>query len=162
MQHKMDYTKYRIQVQGLEFEVGSRCLLRKLTGFLIRQKHRACLPKSPWKIENTKYRWKLWSKEFKDWSSRRLQVEDLKIWDLTWICDLDRISGLLTRVWLPRPAVLVPLRSVRVEANRNIGPRWRPKYSCSRIWKYIVIHHVWLIYIKPDRILETWPPIKRG
>jgi hypothetical protein len=29
----------------------------------------------------------------KDWSSRRIQVEDLKIWDSTWIYNSGRISG---------------------------------------------------------------------
>jgi hypothetical protein len=49
--HKCDkrlgYARYRIQVQGLEFEVGGKFLLRQLTGILIRQKNQACLPKSP-------------------------------------------------------------------------------------------------------------------
>jgi hypothetical protein len=39
---RLGYTRYRIQVQGLEFEVGSKFLLRQLTGFLIRQEHQAC------------------------------------------------------------------------------------------------------------------------
>jgi hypothetical protein len=39
---KLDYARYQIQVRGLEFEVGSKFLLRKLTGLLIRQKHQAC------------------------------------------------------------------------------------------------------------------------
>jgi hypothetical protein len=34
----LGYTRYQIQVQGLEFEVGNKCLLRQLTGLLIRQK----------------------------------------------------------------------------------------------------------------------------
>jgi hypothetical protein len=40
-----------------------------------------------------KYWWKLKNEEVEDWSTWRIQVEDLKIWDLTWIYDLDRISG---------------------------------------------------------------------
>jgi hypothetical protein len=39
---RLGYARYRIQVQGLEFEVGSKCLLRQLTGLLIRQKCQAC------------------------------------------------------------------------------------------------------------------------
>jgi hypothetical protein len=30
----LGYTRYRIQVQGLEFEVGNKFLLRQLTGIL--------------------------------------------------------------------------------------------------------------------------------
>jgi hypothetical protein len=52
MRHKLDYARYRIRVRGLEFEVGNKYLLRQFTGFLICQKHRACLPKSPRKVEN--------------------------------------------------------------------------------------------------------------
>jgi hypothetical protein len=36
--------------------------------------------------------------------------------------------GLLTRVCLPRPVRLAPLRSVRVKAHRNIGPIVSKKY----------------------------------
>jgi hypothetical protein len=32
---RLDYARYRIQVRGLEFKVGSKFLLRKLTGLLI-------------------------------------------------------------------------------------------------------------------------------
>jgi hypothetical protein len=39
---RLGYARYRIQVRGLEFEVGSKFLLRQLAGFLIRQKHQAC------------------------------------------------------------------------------------------------------------------------
>jgi hypothetical protein len=39
---KLGYARYRIRVQGLEFEVGNEYLPRQLTGFLIRQKHQAC------------------------------------------------------------------------------------------------------------------------
>jgi hypothetical protein len=35
---RLGYTRYQIQVQGLEFEVGNKCLLRQLTGLLIRQR----------------------------------------------------------------------------------------------------------------------------
>jgi hypothetical protein len=38
----LGYTRYRIRVQRLEFEVGSKYLPRQLTGFLIHQKHEAC------------------------------------------------------------------------------------------------------------------------
>jgi hypothetical protein len=38
---RLGYARYRIRVWGLEFEVGSKFLLRQLTGFLIRQKHQA-------------------------------------------------------------------------------------------------------------------------
>jgi hypothetical protein len=38
----LGYTRYRIQVQGLEFEVGSKFLLRQSAGLLIRQKRQAC------------------------------------------------------------------------------------------------------------------------
>jgi hypothetical protein len=33
---RLGYARYQIQVWGLEFEVGSKFLLRQLTGFLIR------------------------------------------------------------------------------------------------------------------------------
>jgi hypothetical protein len=33
---RLGYARYRIQVQGLEFEVGNEYLLRQLTGLLIR------------------------------------------------------------------------------------------------------------------------------
>jgi hypothetical protein len=36
----LGYARYRIRVQGLEFEVGGKLYLRQLAGFLIRQKHR--------------------------------------------------------------------------------------------------------------------------
>jgi hypothetical protein len=36
---RLGYTRYQIQVWALEFEVGSKFLLRQLAGFLIRQKH---------------------------------------------------------------------------------------------------------------------------
>jgi hypothetical protein len=39
---RLDYARYRIQVQGLEFEVGNKCLLRQLAGLLIRQRYQAC------------------------------------------------------------------------------------------------------------------------
>jgi hypothetical protein len=39
---RLGYARDRIRVRGLEFEVGSKFLPRKLTGFLIRQKHQAC------------------------------------------------------------------------------------------------------------------------
>jgi hypothetical protein len=39
---RLGYTRYQIQVQGLEFEVGSSYLLRQLTSSLIRQKYQAC------------------------------------------------------------------------------------------------------------------------
>jgi hypothetical protein len=39
---KLGYARYQIQVRGLEFEVVSKYLPRQFTGFLIRQKHRAC------------------------------------------------------------------------------------------------------------------------
>jgi hypothetical protein len=32
----LGYARYQIRVQGLEFEVGNKCLLRQLTGLLIR------------------------------------------------------------------------------------------------------------------------------
>jgi hypothetical protein len=35
---RLGYAGYRIRVRGLEFEVGSKFLLRQLTGSLIRQK----------------------------------------------------------------------------------------------------------------------------
>jgi hypothetical protein len=38
----LGYARYRIQVQGLEFEVGNKFLLRQLTGLLIRQKCQTC------------------------------------------------------------------------------------------------------------------------
>jgi hypothetical protein len=38
---RLGYASYRIRVRGLEFEVGSKFLLRQLTGFLIHQKHQA-------------------------------------------------------------------------------------------------------------------------
>jgi hypothetical protein len=36
---RLGYARYQIQVQGLEFEVGCKFLLRQLDGFLILQKH---------------------------------------------------------------------------------------------------------------------------
>jgi hypothetical protein len=33
---RLGYGRYRIQVRGLEFEVGNKFLLRQLAGFLIR------------------------------------------------------------------------------------------------------------------------------
>jgi hypothetical protein len=39
---RLGYVKYRIQVQGLEFEVGNKFLLTQLTGLLIRQKCQTC------------------------------------------------------------------------------------------------------------------------
>jgi hypothetical protein len=38
---RLGSTRYRTQVQGLEFKVGSKCLLRQLTGLLIRQRYQA-------------------------------------------------------------------------------------------------------------------------
>jgi hypothetical protein len=38
---RLGYARYQIQVQVLEFEVGSKFLPRQLTGFLIRQKYQA-------------------------------------------------------------------------------------------------------------------------
>jgi hypothetical protein len=35
------YARYQIRVQGLEFEVGNKCLLRQLTGLLIHQRRQA-------------------------------------------------------------------------------------------------------------------------
>jgi hypothetical protein len=35
---RLGYARYQIQVQGLEFEVGNKFLLRQLTGLLIRPK----------------------------------------------------------------------------------------------------------------------------
>jgi hypothetical protein len=39
---RLGYARYRIQVQGLEFEVGNKFLLRQLSGLLIRQKCQTC------------------------------------------------------------------------------------------------------------------------
>jgi hypothetical protein len=39
---RLGYARYQIQVQGLESEVDSECLLRQLTGLLIRQRCQAC------------------------------------------------------------------------------------------------------------------------
>jgi hypothetical protein len=39
---RLGYSRYRIRVRGLEFEVGSKFLLMQLAGFLICQKHQAC------------------------------------------------------------------------------------------------------------------------
>jgi hypothetical protein len=39
---RLYYARYRIQVLGLEFEVGSKFMLRQLAGFLIHQWHQAC------------------------------------------------------------------------------------------------------------------------
>jgi hypothetical protein len=39
---RLGYARYRIQVLGLEFEVGNKFMLRQLAGFLIRQRHQAC------------------------------------------------------------------------------------------------------------------------
>jgi hypothetical protein len=39
---RLGYARYQIQVQGLEFEVGNKCLLRQLAGLLIRQRCQAC------------------------------------------------------------------------------------------------------------------------
>jgi hypothetical protein len=36
---RLGYARYQIQVQGLEFEVGNKYLLRQLTGLLIHQRH---------------------------------------------------------------------------------------------------------------------------
>jgi hypothetical protein len=38
---RLGYARYQIRVQGLEFEVGNKYLLRQLTGLLIRQRHQA-------------------------------------------------------------------------------------------------------------------------
>jgi hypothetical protein len=38
----LGYARYQIRVQGLDFDVGNKFLLRQLTGFLICQKHQAC------------------------------------------------------------------------------------------------------------------------
>jgi hypothetical protein len=38
---RLGYAWYRIQVRGLEFEVGSKFLLKQIAVFLIRQKHQA-------------------------------------------------------------------------------------------------------------------------
>jgi hypothetical protein len=43
---RLGYARYRIQVRGLEFEVGSKFMLRQLTGILIRQK-RQVVNKNP-------------------------------------------------------------------------------------------------------------------
>jgi hypothetical protein len=42
MRQRLGYARYRTQVQGLEFEVGSKFLLRQLTGLLIRPKCQTC------------------------------------------------------------------------------------------------------------------------
>jgi hypothetical protein len=39
---RLGYARHRIRVRGLEFEVGSKFMLRQLTGFPIHQKHQAC------------------------------------------------------------------------------------------------------------------------
>jgi hypothetical protein len=39
---RLGWTRYQAQVQGLKSEVGSKFLLRQLTGFLIRQISQAC------------------------------------------------------------------------------------------------------------------------
>jgi hypothetical protein len=39
---RLGYARYRIQVQGLEFEVGSMFLFRQLTGFSICQNYQTC------------------------------------------------------------------------------------------------------------------------
>jgi hypothetical protein len=60
---------------------------------------------------------------------------------------------------------LVPLMSVRVEGHRNIGLTVQDRGRSIVVVKYknyIVNCHVKLICIKPDQILETWPPINRG
>jgi hypothetical protein len=38
---RLGYARYRIEVQGLEFEVGNKCLLRQLNGLLICQRCQA-------------------------------------------------------------------------------------------------------------------------
>jgi hypothetical protein len=38
----LGYARYRIQVQGLDFEVGNKFLLSQLTGLLIHQKCQTC------------------------------------------------------------------------------------------------------------------------
>jgi hypothetical protein len=42
MRQKIGLHQVPIQVKGLEFEVGNKCLLRQLTGLLIRQRCEAC------------------------------------------------------------------------------------------------------------------------
>jgi hypothetical protein len=64
--------------------------------------------------------------------------------------------GLLTRVYLPRLAILVPLGPARVIVQWELGP----SITIVEIWDYIVCSIV--ICIEPNRILETWPPIYRG
>jgi hypothetical protein len=39
---RLGYARYRIHVQGLEFEVGNKCLPRQFAGLLIRQRCQAC------------------------------------------------------------------------------------------------------------------------
>jgi hypothetical protein len=69
-------------------------LHKQLAGFLIRQKHQAFSPKIPWKNKNIKYSMRLKKeRKIEDWSSRRLQVEDMKIWYSTRIYNSGRISG---------------------------------------------------------------------
>jgi hypothetical protein len=38
---RLGYARYQIRLQGLEFEVGIKFLIKQLTSFLIRQKHQA-------------------------------------------------------------------------------------------------------------------------
>jgi hypothetical protein len=90
------------------------------------------------------------------WSSQRLQVEDMKIWDSTQIYDFGRISGATDK------GIAIEARYRSTPGARSGNSLWKlgPDIVIVKIRDHIINSIV--ICIKPDRICETWPPIYRG
>jgi hypothetical protein len=76
--------------KGIEFEVGDKYLFWQLTDLLIRQSCQAYSSKPLARKYNESCLF--WVQE--KWEVKKIdQVEDLKIWDSTRICNSGRISG---------------------------------------------------------------------
>jgi hypothetical protein len=92
MRQKIGFDRFpEFKSKGIEFEVGDKYLFRQLTGLLIRQSCQACSSKPLARCYNKS---KDQVKDLKIWRSQRNdQVEDLKIRDLTRICNYSGISG---------------------------------------------------------------------
>jgi hypothetical protein len=90
MRQKNGFDRFsKFKSKAIEFEVGDKYLFRQLTSLLIRQSCQACSlkPLAKW------YHEKCLFLNIGKGSQNINQVEDLKTWDSTRICNFGRISG---------------------------------------------------------------------
>jgi hypothetical protein len=79
--------------------------------------------------------------------SPRLQVEDLKIWDSTWIYDSGRISGATDK------GIAIKACYLSTPRARELGPR----IDVVEIWDDVIYRHYNLYWTRPDpRDLATY------